>query len=476
MFKVIAEKEIMNNFKDLKFLLSSALVIVLMILGAFFYLDEYQRKKGEYDKNEITSWNEKSIKKIEVNLEPNPSGFIVEGKEKTLPSFLLVEPGYVDDRGGILKPISFLFNFENMDWLFIIGIIGSLIAIVFTFDAINGEKERGTLRLCLSNSISKSSFLLGKFLGVFGSLLFPLLVGLLLNLVVIISSGKIELVLDDWGRIVLVMIVGVLYISLFVFFGLLISTLSPKSSVSLVLSFLFWIMMINIIPGSSGLLANIFHPIPSPRELARKCSAIESGPGVNTDMLRPILEAPISEEEKKQRTARLSKELSIQQEENELRETKELHRIKENYNRQRAKQTEIARIISALSPYGLFNLSLETLALGGYRRYAQFTSNAYAYISQYSQYVDVLKREYRDQAQFQSRYSGSYGGFEIEIVGSPSYDQVKFDFGGFPKFPKLRVSFGEALKDSVWYIFLLILWNLLLGSATYFKFMRFDAR
>jgi ABC-type transport system involved in multi-copper enzyme maturation permease subunit len=478
MIGTIAEKEIRSSFKDLKFLFSSVLVIILMILCGLFYLDEYSRKKGEYDKNETVFSNEKSIKKIRLSLEPNPLGFVVEGKEKNLPSFLLVEPGYVDDRGGVLKPLSFLFNFENMDWLFIIGVVGSLIVMVFTFDAINGEKERGTLKLCLSNSVSKSGFLSGKFLGVSGSLAFPLAIGLLLNLILITYSGKIELTTADWMKIAMAVFVVALYISLFILFGFLMSTLSHKSSVSLVLSFLVWIAMINILPGSSGLLANILYPIPSPKELNRKCLALEQtiGERVSTGMLKPIVDAPLTEEEKRGRLARLSEELSLQQETENLKKKNRVQKIRENYNRQRAKQTEIARMITALSPYGLFSLSMESLALGGYRRYTRFLDAAYDHTAEYAQYVADMKRKYKDQAEFLSHGTAYYGGYELQIAGSRSYDDIEFDFRDFPRFVQPGVSPAEALKDALWYLCLLLLWNLLLGGTAYFKFIRFDPR
>ena len=46
-------------------------------------------------------------------------------------------------------------NISQVDWAFIIGYVLSLIALLFTFDAISGERERGTLRLMLANSIPR---------------------------------------------------------------------------------------------------------------------------------------------------------------------------------------------------------------------------------------------------------------------------------------------------------------------------------
>ena len=62
-----------------------------------------------------------------------------------------------------------------MDWAFIIGYVLSLIALLFTFDSVSGEREQGTLRLMLANSIPRHTVLIGKFLGALISITIPFL-------------------------------------------------------------------------------------------------------------------------------------------------------------------------------------------------------------------------------------------------------------------------------------------------------------
>ena len=49
----------------------------------------------------------------------------------------------------------------KIDWVFI-GVLMSFFAILFTFDAIAGERSSGTLSLMMSNTVSRSQVLLGK--------------------------------------------------------------------------------------------------------------------------------------------------------------------------------------------------------------------------------------------------------------------------------------------------------------------------
>ena len=41
----------------------------------------------------------------------------------------------------------------------------SLMAILFSYDAVSGERERGTLRLLLTNSLSRPALIAAKWLG-----------------------------------------------------------------------------------------------------------------------------------------------------------------------------------------------------------------------------------------------------------------------------------------------------------------------
>ena len=61
----------------------------------------------------------------------------------------------------------------KIDWAFVIGYVLSLIALLFTFDSVAGEREHGTLRLMLANPIPRHTVLIGKFLGAFISVNIP---------------------------------------------------------------------------------------------------------------------------------------------------------------------------------------------------------------------------------------------------------------------------------------------------------------
>jgi len=90
-----------------------------------------------------------------------------------------------------------------------------------------------------SNPISRSSVLLGKYLGACGTLMIPLVVGIVINLLIILVvggiAGTVSLQTEHWMRICLLVLTSIVYVSLFIFLGLLVSTVVRKSSSSLLI-------------------------------------------------------------------------------------------------------------------------------------------------------------------------------------------------------------------------------------------------
>jgi len=78
------------------------------------------------------------------------------------------DPNLVDSKYES-NPVFSIFG--ALDLTFIVKIILSLFAILFTYDAIVGEKEKGTLKLTLSNNVPRDRLILGKVIGGFISLL-----------------------------------------------------------------------------------------------------------------------------------------------------------------------------------------------------------------------------------------------------------------------------------------------------------------
>ena len=149
----------------------------------------------------------------------------------------------------------------KIDWVFVIGYVLSLLALLFTFDSVSGERERGTLRLMLANSIPRHTVLLGKFLGALISISIPIALAVLINLLIISTSSAVHLNSEAWERLGIIIVVGLVYTCLFLALGLLVSTRTQRSSVSLVVLLLAWVIFVIFVPST---LASIASGLSSP--------------------------------------------------------------------------------------------------------------------------------------------------------------------------------------------------------------------
>lgn len=120
--------------------------------------------------------------------------------------------------------------FPSPDFLFITKVVLSLLTILFAFDAIAGERERGTLQLMLSNPISRGQVLLGKFLGGYLSIAFPFLAAALIAFLLLVFSPSIALNGESWLQISFLLLVSLAYIAVFFLIGLFVSALTQRAA------------------------------------------------------------------------------------------------------------------------------------------------------------------------------------------------------------------------------------------------------
>ena len=125
-------------------------------------------------------------------------------------------------------------KFTPIDWAFIISVVLSFVAILFAFDAVSGERERGSLRLAVANPIPRGVFLLGKFVGAFVSIVLPFLVAVLINLFLLSSAQSLSLGGYNWASSAVIVLCPMLYICLFIALGLLVSIRVEQSSMGLI--------------------------------------------------------------------------------------------------------------------------------------------------------------------------------------------------------------------------------------------------
>jgi ABC-type transport system involved in multi-copper enzyme maturation permease subunit len=142
----------------------------------------------------------------------------------------------------------YLVIFSEVDLTVIVGVILGLLALLFTFDAVCGEREAGMLKLLASYAVPRWKFLLGKYLGSWLTLMLPTALACLASLLVMGLAAHVQFGSQEFARIGLIFLAYGLYLSMMLLVGLVVSSFAQRTSLALVLVTFFWFFFVTIVP------------------------------------------------------------------------------------------------------------------------------------------------------------------------------------------------------------------------------------
>ena len=183
MLRLIIEKELKEILGSTKFVVTFGVCAVLLLLAFYVGARNYQVNRTEYEAavaenikqmEGLTDWRRVDHR---IFLEPQPLASLVTGISNDIGRTTEMRTrGDLQSENSRFNEDPLFAVFRFLDLEFIFGVVLSLFAILFGYDAINGEKERGTLRLSFANSVPRDKYILGKLAGSFLSLSIPLLI------------------------------------------------------------------------------------------------------------------------------------------------------------------------------------------------------------------------------------------------------------------------------------------------------------
>ena len=389
----IAKRELYDNLNSLRFALTIVLLLGLMLTNAIVHLREQPTRIQRYltsvtDARNALEARASSLYELaqkgpgKLHKKPSALYFCAEGGDPFLSG--AVESQHYLWQNGDLKSFwrmrypaatSNLINIRpdvtKIDWAFVIGYVLSLIALLFTFDAVAGEREHGTLRLMLANSVPRHTVLVGKFLGALMSVSIPFALAVLINLLVLSTSSTVYLGADAWGRLGIIFFVALLYTCLFLALGLLVSTRVQRSAVSLVILLLTWVTLVVFMPSVLALIASDF-----------------SSP-MSEDEFR-VLDKQINNKHLEEYRSVLGRSRSAALHAGSKYVTQEAaaqERLVEKRLDEQIAQVQRSRSITRISPTAVVQHLLESFAGTGFERHLQFLDNAQRYASEYRKFI-----------------------------------------------------------------------------------------
>jgi ABC-type transport system involved in multi-copper enzyme maturation permease subunit len=368
----------------------------------------------------------------------------------------------------------------------------SLLAILFSYDAITGERQSGTLRLVIANSVPRTMILLGKFIGGVTSLIIPFTLALLVGVLYINLNPNIQWDGSAWAELGLLAAASMTFIMLFYLLGLMISTFSRYSSTSILNCLFLWVLLILVIPNVCPYVSAQLRRVPSIRETQRQAEEIDRA---SREVLRQrrrdvvnkfrgdygglfskleslgfgkILDDEVGEKEKVEQLAAADPQFKtmvdafrreLGQAQQEWRDTlrKEEDTLWGNLNTKAAAQTRLAKNLACISPLANFVYVARDLTGTGLRSSEYFEQVNASYRKLFWRHVFKKEREAKEN--------------------DPKFRDDSFlDLGDYPRFAFKE----EALKDKLIAVLpywgILGLFNVVFFVAAFAGFMKYDVR
>jgi ABC-type transport system involved in multi-copper enzyme maturation permease subunit len=469
MLRDIIAKEIQDTIMSPRFIFTFLLCTILILLSVYTGINSYLAEQKEF--SAAIALNKKNLESqpnygtlagigTKINKKPQVLSTVVSGVQEAVGRVATVniayDPSLVDSKYSS-NPVFAVFG--ALDLSYIVKIVLSLFAILFTYDAIVGEKERGTLKLTLSNRVPRDRLILGKAIGGFVSLLIPLVIPLVLSLLILLIYPNVSLSGNDWGRIGLICVLFLVYLSVFFTLGLFVSTRTSRSSTSFLILLFIWVTFVTIIPKAAVIVAARINPIPSVHEITAQKDAYlqEIQKEAMAEQAKFFREHP--RPEKKEEIAYWNEDVRKWAEDIQQRLTAKIDEknaaIERDYQVKMRGQQNLAVNLSRVSPASALMFSCMSLARTGISEHERFLNLVRSYKPIFTKWVNAKM---------------------MKTLNMGGGEQPKPELSDMPQFEfkpeRLSESVKRMLPDLVLMVFLIILF--FVGS--YVSFLRYDVR
>ena len=271
MLVTLIQKEIMHHILSVRFVALLVMCLLLIPLTLSINHRNYRQNLVDYQEAvklaniEETTINPKMELKPELEvsklfLKPTPLSVFANGLGEALPSYLGLTRNGIIQGAPTLVSDSLSYLLGHLDFLFLVGTVFSLLALLFTFDAVAGEREAGTLRITLANALPRDLFLWSKLIGGYLVFVIPFLVSLLFGLLMLVWQGFPLGEPEIFPRVLSLILVSLLYIAVFFAIGTVISTYLDNSKTALIVAFTVWVFAVLIAPRVGFIAAKFIAP------------------------------------------------------------------------------------------------------------------------------------------------------------------------------------------------------------------------
>lgn len=459
-FGLLIQKEILEQLLSLRFALACTICLIISMSSAFVLTKDYKEALADYNTNVVM--HDKEVdengdvwgKGLMVDRPPNPLQIFVRGVERHLTASIRVtfqqEPELESDTD--MNPVNDLF--PPIDLLFFIGVVMSLLAIAFSYDAISGEKESGTLKLLMSYSLPRDQVLIAKWFGGYIALATPLLLSLLCSLVIVLLFPTVELQGDDWLAIGALVAAGLLYLAAIYSLGVFISARTQLASTSITVLLMIWVLMVLVIPNVSPYLASQIQPLPPFTEI--DADKVERERDLRDEFNRELDEFRDKNPDIEEwgNDGRWGTEWNLIEQRRALKLIDAQSSIDQAFVNQLSQQLDLAKYLSRISPFSSFAYAATALSATGPTERERFLATLPEYRKEVAIFItNMWSRMHAENIDYDDR----------DYSGRPQYVHT---------LPDIEQRFADSLID----VMLLGVWCVVFFMGAYLSFLRYDVK
>ena len=470
MFKIILDKELREIIGTTKFAVTFGVCAVLILLAFYVGARNYQISVQEYDASVtenmrqmegVTDWANIDHR---IFLPPQPLAALVSGVSNDIGRSVNMDVrGELKLEGSRFAedPIFAVFRFLDLEFIF--AIVLSLFAILFGYDAINGEKERGTLGLSFANSVPRAQYILGKIVGSFLALIIPLMIPILIGCLMLPLLG-VPMSADSWLRLGMVILTGTMYFAVFLTLSVFISTLTQRSSTSFLTLVVVWVFAVLIIPRTSVLAAGRMVAVPTVDEVDFEKGKYSAQ--LFDERMNAMQEWTQTNYQSDHRL--MMEGMQAFQAEQQALVDERMGIFVEQLNQDRGNKadlrTGVALSLARISPTASFSLAASDLAFTSMELRASFVDASSAYQKEFADFMRSKNADFGAEA-----YVGH--GAPVVVEEPPPIDTREL-----PLFAYEPPPVSEAINESLPDLGLLFMFNAFFFAGAFVRFNRYDVR
>ena len=276
MFANLLLKEVYDHIRTFRFIAALVTTFAMILISVWALGEDYLRRRSLH--NQLAETYTESTQEVIVPSEiqpviqrpPSVLGIFARGEDSHLGNAVTIQRWEVPrEADNNLTSNKLLASMPSFDLLTIVVISMSLFGVLFSYDALSGERERGTLKMLCAYSLKRPMLFVVKFLAGSIVLAIPYLFSLICGLLVLLFVHGITFTAQQWTSIAVVYLASVIYGALFVAIGLICSALAARSSTSLALALLFWTLAVFVFPSVSVNLSKTVVQLKPPQEITR---------------------------------------------------------------------------------------------------------------------------------------------------------------------------------------------------------------